>query len=285
MIRNPVVSGAFYPGNKPTLVNQINQFLVKTKKILTSSPRILIVPHAGYIYSGLTAAWGYKQLEKSSINKVILLGISHNNFFNQAAFFNEGTWSTPIGKIKVDDQLATNLIKQSKYFEANQLVHEQEHSLEVQLPFLQTVLTDFKIVPILLSQTSEDLLISLAKAISQYLNDKTILVISSDLSHYPEFKIANMVDKQTIDGILSGDTNKFNQVINRGMSLPEVDTCACGGEAIKAGMMVAKILKLKTIKLINYANSGDITGDYSRVVGYASIGFYSHCHSERKRGI
>lgn len=274
MIRQPAVSGAFYSADKFILQKQIDNFLAETQKLMPQSPRILIVPHAGYQYSGLVAAWGYKQLENSDITRVFLLGVSHNSFFSKAAIYNEGEWLTSLGKINIDSQMAADLIKQSNYLEVNQTVHEQEHSLEVQLPFLQTVLANFKIVPILLSQTSQALLISLAKAISKYLDNKSILVISSDLSHYPDYDTAKRIDKLTYNAILSGNVDKFNDTINQGQKLAVVDTCACGAEAIKVGMEVAETQKLKTIKLINYSNSGDISGDYSRVVGYASIGFY-----------
>lgn len=276
MVRLPAVAGAFYPAEKSDLIEQISSFLKKAEPIeIEKYLRILIVPHAGYDYSGQVAAWGFKQLENQGFSKVILLGSSHQVFFKEAAVYNQGRWQTPLGEVEIDEELANTLINQSELIKENLVAHEQEHSLEVELPFLQQVLGDFKMVAILLGQGGEKVLQDLTEAIANNLDEKTLLVISSDLSHYPPYEVANKVDKETIDSILSGEVDKFAQVIERNLNQPGVDTCACGAEAIKVGMLVAKKLGIEEIKLINYANSGDISGDQSRVVGYASVGFYS----------
>jgi AmmeMemoRadiSam system protein B len=270
MIRKPVVAGAFYPADKNTLINQINIFLNKAKKIKVKGfLKILIVPHAGYDYSGQTAAWGFKQLKKQNYSRVIILGISHRSYFSYAAVYHQGAWQTPLGKVEIDEALVHNFLAK-----VDLKPHQEEHSLEVELPFLQRILKDFKIVPILLSQTTPRLLENLAAAIVSRLNQKTLLVISSDLSHYPSYKIANKVDRKTINSILTGKPERFNRIIQTGLDQPGVETCACGAEAIKVGMMVAKKLGIKKIKLLNYSNSGDRGGDKNQVVGYASIGFY-----------
>ncbi len=273
MIRLPAVAGAFYPADKKELVNQINRYFSCTKKVSEKLLKILIVPHAGYDYSGQVAAWGYKQVEED-YKRVILLGVSHRVYFNKAAVFNRGSWQTPLGNVDIDEDFANTLIKQSNFIEANLGIHGDEHSLEVQLPFLQLVLADFKIVPILLSVSSQEDLEELAKSISHHFGNQTLIVISSDLSHYPAYSIAQKVDKETIQSILSGSLIKFNTKIKENLTQPAVETCACGAEAIKVGMIVASRLGIKDIKLLNYSNSGDITEDKSRVVGYASIGFY-----------
>lgn len=275
MIRSPAVAGAFYPANKDNLINQINNFLSKAKKVKEEKTlRILIVPHAGYDYSGQVAAWGFKQIENKEISKVIILGASHRAYFKEAAVYNQGSWQTPLGEVDVNEQLTNTLINQSELIKENLGVHEQEHSLEVELPFLQQVLSDFRIVPILLGHSEEETLQALAEAIADNFDNKTFLVISSDLSHYPSYKTANKVDEETVDSILTGDVDKFAEKIEGNLDEPGVDTCACGADAIKVGMLVAKKLDIDEIKLINYANSGDVGGDKSRVVGYASIGFY-----------
>lgn len=275
MIRYPAVAGAFYPADKTNLINQINSFLKNAKKIEKEKHlAILIVPHAGYDYSGQVAAWGFKQIEEMNYSQVIILGSSHRDYFTNAAVYNKGVWETPLGTVEVDEDLASSLINQSNFIEANLEVHQQEHSLEVEIPFLQQVLSDFKIVPILLGRSSDEILESLAQAIANNFDDETLLVISSDLSHYPSYEVANKVDKETIDSILTGEINQFDQAIQKNQGSQGVDTCACGADAIKVGMMVAKKLGLETIKLINYANSGDTGPDKSRVVGYAAIAFY-----------
>jgi hypothetical protein len=284
MIRLPAVAGAFYPANKKELADQINHYFSCTQKVSEKLLKILIVPHAGYDYSGQVATWGYKQLDKH-YKRVILLGVSHRAYFNKAAIYHRGSWQTPLGFVKIDEVFADTLIKQSNFIEANLSVHSAEHSLEVQLPFLQLVLADFKIVPILLSASSQEVLAELAQTISHHFDNQTLLVISSDLSHYPAYITAQKVDKETIKSILSGSLTKFNTKIKENLTQPAVETCACGAEAIKVGMMIANKLGITDIKLLNYANSGEVMEDKSRVVGYASIGFYSHRHSERMRGI
>lgn len=275
MTRTPAVAGAFYPADKTTLINQINGFLEKAEIAEEEETlRILILPHAGYDYSGQTAAWGFKQLEKQNYSKVIILGASHRTYFQEAAVYNQGSWQTPLGEVNIDEELTNSLINQSGLIKANLAVHEQEHSLEVELPFLQKMLTDFEIVPILLGHSNKEVLEVLAEAISNNFDGQTLLVISSDLSHYPEYEVANKVDKETIDAILTGEVDEFSQKIEENLDQSGVETCACGADAIKVAMMVAKKIKSNKIKLLNYTNSGDTGGDKSRAVGYASIGFY-----------
>lgn len=276
VLRQAAVAGAFYPADKTTLEDKINSFLDKTKVIAKEKLSILVVPHAGYNYSGQTAAWGFKQIPKDKYLKVIILGASHQAYFNNVAIYNQGAWQTPLGEVEVEESLANNLIKQSKFFKANLEAHKLEHSLEVELPFLQQTLASFKIVPILLGQVTPEVEDNLAQAIADNFDEHTLLVISSDLAHYPQYKIANQVDKNTIEAILTGEVPKFKEAMLKGLELPGVETCACGEAAIKIGMMIAQKLNLQTIKLIDYHNSGDITSDQSRVVGYAAIGFYEN---------
>jgi len=275
IIREPAVAGAFYPADKNSLMTQLKTLLASTEQLNEKNTlRVLIVPHAGYDCSGQVAAWGFKQLKEKKYSRIIILGVSHHAYFSKAAIFDQGLWKTPLGSVAIDEDFANSLINQSNLLEANLEVHKEEHSLEVEVPFLQQALANFKIVPILLGHGNNEVLEALTQAIANNFDDKTLLVISSDLSHYPAFDIANKVDKETTDSILTGDVNKFGQKINENINQPEVDTCACGADAIKVGMLVAKKLAIGSIQLINYANSGNISGDKSRVVGYASIGFY-----------
>jgi AmmeMemoRadiSam system protein B/AmmeMemoRadiSam system protein A len=275
VVREAAVAGAFYPKEKSTLIKQIDEFLAKAEPVETKgSLKILIVPHAGYDYSGPVAAWGFKQLEKNSYKRVIILGISHSSYFENAALWKEGSWRTPLGLVKVDEDFANQLISGSEKIQANPDVHLREHSLEVELPFLQRVLGEFKIVPILLGQTSEAVLQDLAKNLAKNLDDNTLLVVSSDLSHYPTYEVANKVDKETVEAILSGEVERFEAVIQKNLDQPGTETCACGAVAIKVAMLLGKELKFDEIKLLKYANSGDTAGDKSRVVGYVAIGFY-----------
>lgn len=272
-VRPPAVAGAFYPDDPKVLTNQLELFLKRTKVIqIPGKVKILIVPHAGIAYSGQTAAWGFKQIEKKEYSRIILLGASHRSWFNHAAVYASGSWKTPLGKIAIDQELAQKIVDEKRNILADIQNHSQEHSLEVELIFLQSVLADFKILPILVSNPSSQLIEDLAEKIAQNMDEKTLLVVSSDLSHYPPYQVAQQVDTKTIEAILGGDQKefekRFQQISKKGY--PGLETPACGYEAIKIGLRVGEILGLKYKKLF-YQNSGDTAGDKSKVVGYVSI--------------
>jgi len=284
-VRQPAVAGSFYPAEKEALSDQIEDFLSQPSELEKPEKplAILIVPHAGYEYSGQVAALGFKQLVDSGITRVIVLGATHQFPFSGAAVFDKGFWETPLGKVEIDADLAAKIIEINKQIFANQDYHQEEHSLEVQLPFLQRTLKDFKVVPILMGGQNKQLIEDLASVLAENLDAQTVLVISSDLSHYPSYEDANKVDKKTIEAILSGKIENLDQLISQSMAqqIPNLATCACGEEVIKVGMRVAEKLGIKDIRLIKYANSGDVVEDKSRVVGYASVGFYL---PDRKHG-
>lgn len=274
MVRQPAVAGAFYPADKNTLINQINDFLDKAEVIPTKDKlRILIVPHAGYDYSGQVAAWGFKQIQKD-YKTVVVLGSSHSSYFSGAAVWDKGSWQTPLGIVGIDENFASQLISDGPEIQSNLNAHLNEHSLEVEVPFVQEVLNEAKIVPLLLGHADSKILEILAEALTKNFDDKTLLIISSDLSHYPPYEVANRVDKETIEAILSGNVENFDQTTKKNLDQPGTDTCACGADAIKVAMILAKRLKINESKLLKYANSGDRGGDKSRVVGYAAVGFY-----------
>ena len=278
-LRQPAVAGMFYPGEKNILEKEIKTFLNETRPLVKKEGflRILIVPHAGYEYSGGVAAAGFSQLEGQDYSTIILLGVSHQAYFQGAVIDENDAWETPLGQVVVDKELAKKIVDEVDGVSFDSRAHTQEHSLEVELPFLQSVLSDFKIVPILLGEVDEDLLKKIADFLSQNLQPDTLVVISTDLSHYPPYEIANQVDKATIDSILTGDPKKFGAKIEdqlkKGYS--GLATCACGEKAVKVGMMLAQKLGEGKWELIKYANSGDVEiGEKGRVVGYGAIGYY-----------
>jgi AmmeMemoRadiSam system protein B/AmmeMemoRadiSam system protein A len=289
-VRQPVVAGTFYPGTKEELEAQIETFFQnvpeeKEEKAL----KILIVPHAGYEYSGQVAAFGFKQTQGKDYKKVILIGGSHQAFFEGAVIDESDDWETPLGKVGVDTDLAEKIIKESQNISFSSSVHAQEHSLEVELPFLQKTLSGFKIVPILLGETSGEFPEILAGFLAENISEETLIVVSTDLSHYPPYNVANEVDRKTVDSILSGELDNFSATISAQMEkgYPSLVTCACGHEAVKVGMVLAEKLRISDIRLLKYANSGDVSGDMSRVVGYAAIGFYqekSKVKSQKSKG-
>jgi AmmeMemoRadiSam system protein B/AmmeMemoRadiSam system protein A len=275
-IRPPAVAGVFYPDDKVQLDKILTSLINQSEKIPAEGKlRILLVPHAGIQYSGPTAAAGFKQIENSNYRRVTILGASHRAWFNHAAVFAKGAWETPLGKVEIDEDLAKNLINESNIL-ADNSPHQEEHCLEVELIFLQKVLKNFKIVPVLVSQTDENLINNLAQKIAQNFDDQTLLVISTDLSHYPPYEVAKKVDSQTIEAILSGDEEKFSQTIQNleNTGYPNLQTACCGHEAVKIGLKVGQLLKVNWQK-IKYENSGDTAGEKSQVVGYAALGGFS----------
>ena len=270
--RKPAVAGSFYPGTQKELDATISALLNQAELIpATESAKILIVPHAGISYSGGIAAHGFKQIQDKNYTHIIILGASHRAFFTHASIFDKGIWETPLGKVEVDQNLAKKIIDGKKII-ADTTPHQDEHSLEIELIFLQKVLKNFKIVPILLSQTSDELIENLALKFSQNLDENTLLVVSTDLSHYPQYEMAKKVDNETINGILTGKVKDFEKTIQNleSQGYPGVQTCACGAEAVKVALKVGEILDLK-FKKIKYENSGDVSGEKSQVVGYVAI--------------
>lgn len=275
LVRQPAVAGSFYPANPVELTAQLTNFLNNAASIdAPGQLRILIVPHAGTVFSGQTAAWGFKQIKNQNYSRVILLGASHHAWFDHAAVYNLGSWETPLGKVAIDENLAAALLDKKQKITADLSPHQQEHSLEVELIFLQQILDRFTIVPILLSQPSDQLIEDLAQKISLYSDDQTLLVVSSDLAHYPTWETANEVDSQTIEAILTGKKEFFDQTITRleTAGYPALETAACGRQAIRVGLRVSEILGLKDWQKIKYENSGGVAGDKTRVVGYAAVG-------------
>ena len=277
-IRLPVVAGSFYPSDKNVLSKQIDEFLLQAKDIsIEGEPKILIVPHAGYAFSGQVAASAFKLLKGKNFKTVILIGPSHTDWFAGNSVCSQGIWQTPLGNVEIDTDLAEKLISENKSIFYRPQSHEKEHCLEICLPFLQKTLKDFKIVPIIVGQSNQQNREALAYALSKYIDNQTLIVISSDLSHYPNYEIANMADHKIIDAILTGKSENLTNTVQDLMSqsLLGLDTCACGEEAIHVGLLLSEIMQINDIKFLDYTNSGDITGDHSRVVGYVSIAFNS----------
>jgi len=254
-IRPPAVAGQFYPKNSMELRKLIKNFLDQQPDNLFIPQKIksFIVPHAGYIYSGPIATAVYKILSLSNWQpeKIILIGPSHYLPIADFVFSSADYWETPLGKI--------SLLKPPLNGPFNDLAFQKEHSLEVQLPFLQTILKNFKILPILINNEVESG--NLAALIKPILDEATLLIISSDLSHYLPLEMAQKIDKKTHQIILQLKINEKDKL--------EV----CGAAAILTLMHLAKKLDWKT-KLIAYQTSFETSGDKETVVGYGAYLFY-----------
>lgn len=262
-IRPVAVAGAFYPSDKAELERIVTEFLAEAKEIsLAGTLKGLIEPHAGYIYSGSTAADGYKllhALDKSKNWKVFLLGPSHQLYFDGAATIEVDFWETPLGNVK-QSKLTRELIQRHPEVIKNiPQAHLSEHCLEVQLPFLLKVLKKFEIVPILTGEVEPE---KLTEILLDYAQDDTLFMVSSDLSHYYPYEEAVKIDELANENIPELNIEKTKQEVE-----------ACGKVAILTLMHLARELNWKG-KFISYRNSGDTAGDRSQVVGYGCYGFW-----------
>ncbi|RLI92853.1 MAG: hypothetical protein DRO95_01185 [Candidatus Altiarchaeales archaeon] len=259
-VRKSVIAGSWYPGNKNELIRIVDSFLRNAKKENLGKIRAIIVPHAGYMYSGQVAAFSYEQIRGEDYERVIILAPSHHHAFYGASIGNFTHYETPLGEVPVS-RLADKFLK-CKVISSIPEAHLQEHSIEIQLPFLQRVLGRFEIVPILIGRLSMEDMEELSNLIMKYLDDKTLIVASSDLSHYHPYDVAVRIDRQCINSIVSLD-------------LEGAERCEmCGYFPVLITINIAKKLNWRA-KLIEYKNSGDVTGDRLGVVGYAAIVFYS----------
>ncbi|PIT88123.1 MAG: hypothetical protein COU29_03875 [Candidatus Magasanikbacteria bacterium CG10_big_fil_rev_8_21_14_0_10_36_32] len=275
-IREPIAAGKYYSNNQNELNNQINDFLSQAETTTTSgTPKMIIVPHAGYDYSGQVTAYAFKNLGENKYDRVILIGQSHNIQFDGVAADTHDSWNSPLGKIKVDQIFIEQLKKTSIVF-SDKKPHTPEHSLEVIVPFIiKTLGSETKIVPLLFGNEQSESANALADILAKTIDNKTLIIISSDLSHYPTYEDANYLDNETIKAILTGDANKFQNKITELTELnrPQVATLACGQQPIASGLELVKKLNWNG-QLLKYANSGDYAPDSkNQTVGYASIIF------------
>ncbi|MCZ7356029.1 MAG: MEMO1 family protein [Candidatus Methanoperedens sp.] len=261
-MRNPAVSGQFYPGSK----NDLNGNLSRCFAGLPSLERAVlgaVVPHAGYIYSGNTAAYVYSALPKA--DTFVLLGPNHTGYGSPVAVSGE-TWSTPLGEVKSDADFIKALPK--KIIDIDETAHRHEHSIEVQLPFLQYRFSDFKIVPICMGMQDEETALDVGMELAEAIRNvagKVVIIASSDFTHYRPDKIARENDRYFIESILNLDIPGFYG------RLFERNATVCGYGPIAAMLAATKNLGAKKATLLKYSTSGDTTGDASAVVGYAGI--------------
>jgi AmmeMemoRadiSam system protein B/AmmeMemoRadiSam system protein A len=272
-IRPAAVSDSFYPSDPQKLKLAINQFLQDSPKITNTKPIALIVPHAGYIYSGQICADAYRQALGHTYDVIALLGTNHTSGNFQGVSLGDYTaFRTPLGDIQVEEPVLSALLAENKSCNRNRAVHSNEHSIEVQIPFIQLLFPNARIVPIIIHPPDPDLCIrfgeSLAKALK---NRRALIIISSDLSHYPNHEDANKIDHETLEAIATLDVQKFAALTKR-LNIPNLSTRACGEAAILAGITAAKALGAASAEIVGYANSGDVPiGDISRTVGYGAV--------------
>jgi AmmeMemoRadiSam system protein B/AmmeMemoRadiSam system protein A len=277
--RKAAVAGSFYSSDPEVLKADLRKFFSQAKPCTSTGNVLAIIsPHAGYVFSGVVAASAFNQIDKNKkYDNIFVIGSSHYVAFDGAAIYNKGNFETPLGTVQVNIDLANKLINDYDVFIYNDQAHTNEHSLEVQLPFLQYLLKDnFRIVPILLGTHSTDICYKIAEALLPYFNENNLFVISSDFSHYPAYKDACTVDRQTAEAIKSNSVEKFAEVINSTMekNVPGLETCLCAWPTVLSLLFMTQNDPEININLIEYRNSGDTDeGDKSRVVGYNAISF------------
>ena len=256
LVRQPAVAGLFYQADKQSLSHDINQYLTQAQATLNLHPKAIVVPHAGYVYSGPIAASAYKEIIpfKHEINRVVLLGPSHRVAFQGLAVPESDEFKTPLGNIPID-QKGIQLLADLPQVIASEQAHRDEHSLEVQLPFLQLILGEFTLIPLVVGEADR---YEVAEVIKRLWGDEhTLIVISTDLSHYHEYSDAKRIDRATTDAILNLKPDLISY------------EDACGRNGLKGMLTVAEEKHLR-VDLLDLRNSGDTAGDKSRVVGYGA---------------
>jgi len=273
--RNPVVAGRFYSDNKTTLLKDLSKFFgdAKTNEIQNETIAI-ISPHAGYIYSGEVAAKAFIQVNpNTNFENIFILAPSHSCSFNGASIYNRGNYITPLGEVLVNLNLANYLINEFAEFTYYPEAHASEHSLEVQLPFIQYwINTDINIVPIVVGTQNDSVMERIAGVLEPYFNENNLFVISSDFSHFPNYYNANKADELTVNAIVSNKIEQLKNTIQSNSKISGLSTSACGLSGIIILMHLAQDKTKYKFKKIAYKNSGDIRfGDKDRVVGYGAI--------------
>lgn len=277
-VRKPAVAGSFYPRDRSELQQLIRDSYLHAlgPGRLPPSPQTsarvvsVVVPHAGYVYSGPVAAHSY--LHVSSLRDpelIIIVAPNHYGVGSGVSAYESGSWETPLGSMKVDEASAKELAGDTGIVDFDPVAHRLEHSLEVQLPFLEMIYGDkVPILPICISFQDQDTTTTLASGVAKIARKrKTVLVASSDLTHYEPAEQARKKDTALIGEILKMDADGFYSTLER------LEITACGFGAISTVMQASKQLGLERAELLKYANSGDTTGDMDQVVGYGSLRF------------
>ncbi|MCP4583862.1 MAG: AmmeMemoRadiSam system protein B [candidate division Zixibacteria bacterium] len=280
--RSPAVAGAFYPGEPAELAKMIAEMLAGADKPFVGGDIVgLISPHAGYVYSGPVAAHAYKSLQGLQYKDVIIVAPSHVEAFMGAAIYPGDFYKTPLGKVKINKELSAELATYSRLVNldnaGHSFTHRGEHSLEVQLPFLQTLLGDFNLVAVVMGNQDMETCRGLAESIAEGCKnrDDILIVASSDLSHFHDYGTASVLDNQVVDLVDNYDYDKlFEQLQQRKVE-------ACGGGPIVTVMMACEKLGAGSAKVVKYANSGDVAGDRSSVVGYMAAIIYKGGQAEK----
>jgi len=266
MPRQPAVAGYFYQASPSALKNQVERFLVPGAKKIKALG--ILSPHAGLIYSGSVAGAVYSSIELPGT--FILIGPNHTGLGEPVSLMAKGEWETPLGTVRIDEELAAAILSRSRLVREDTLAHLKEHSLEVQLPFIQYLKKEFTIVPIQMMDTRLETCLALGNAVAEAVREQAkktgvLIVASSDMSHYISAEAAKKKDHKAIQRILDLDAQGLYYTVR------DEDITMCGYGPAVAMLTACKALGAKKAELIKYTNSGEVSGDYDQVVGYAGI--------------
>jgi AmmeMemoRadiSam system protein B len=269
-VRAPAVAGLFYPAGQNELRESVEELLEAARRNVAGTVlgkiAAIISPHAGYLYSGYTAAHGYSLLSKNQFKTVVVVSPSHREYFEGLSVFSGKAYSTPLGELRVDNTVREMFMNLAgKIAVESRIGHGTEHAIEVQLPFLQAALGEFQLVPVVMGDQRPEYCKTLGFVLSEIAKEHDLLLVaSSDLSHYYDYDTANVLDQLCISDIGKLDPDKLMDDI-------EYRRCeACGGGPIASCLYAARELGLGTVAVLHHCNSGDATEDKSRVVGYLS---------------
>jgi len=267
LTRQPAVAGRFYPAAAAELERMVRDYLSEAATPPAASGRVagIVVPHAGYPYSGPVAAHGFARIALAQPGRVVLLGCSHHYAFPGASIVCEGSFETPLGQLPIDADFARSLSLATDVAPAG--IHDPEHALEVELPFLQVVLCQVPIVPVLFGAQPSPWYEHFGRQLAEMLESGDLVLVSTDLSHYLNNAAAHTIDRESISGLLSKDCGRFAGGVAEGTY------AMCGATAVVAGMACALARGATDWRLLDYRTSGDVCGDTRRVVGYAALSF------------
>lgn len=269
-VRRPAVAGMFYPGDKNELKNTVELLLNNAETNISYNNICGIVsPHAGYPYSGLSAAYSYNAIKNYDFETAIILSPSHREYFRGLSLYPGRAYETPLGSVEIDHQLQNKLLNVNDLFVESEKGHGAEHAVEVQLPFLQTIKDNLKILPVIIGDQSAPFIEKLTEGLKEIADSKIVIIVSSDLSHFHPREIADKIDSQVESHILKMDPAGLqNDLTNNNCE-------ACGGGGIVALLKLAEQLNYNNADVLSRTDSGDATGDYSSVVGYLSAIIYN----------
>ncbi|MDD5659133.1 MAG: AmmeMemoRadiSam system protein B [Actinomycetota bacterium] len=267
--RDSIVAGSFYPHDPYVLKMQIENYLNNATYLDIENIKALISPHAGYIYSGQVAAYSYKQIMNKKYDSIIIISPSHSEYFDFVSVFDGDAYNTPLGRVNIDKKRSKLLVESSPYINFSEYGHNNEHSIEVQLPFLQYIYGEFDFIPMVIGAQNNQNIHNIGKTIGELFGNENILIIAStDLSHYHPYGEAVMLDKQVEKLVENFDIeNLQREFLKNNIEM-------CGGGPVAAAMSAAKALGANKAVILKYLNSGDVTGDRKAVVGYLSAALY-----------